>query len=374
MKLWNICAAIAACSLLAPAIALAQPKDWSSIKIATEGAYKPWNFTDASGKLIGFEVDLAEDLCKRVGQLTEGRFEIRCFAGGEIVPPLQVLDAVQNGTIECGHVLSANYIGKSPTYAFDAGLPFGLNARQQAAWLYEGGGLPLIRDFYKKTNVIPFPCGNVGTQMGGFYRKEINTVQDLQGLKIRIGGLGGVILRKLGAVPQQLPPSDIYSALERGTIDASEWIGPYDDAKLGLNKVAKFYYAPGWWEGSAGITAPVSLPAWQALPELFKVAFETAANEQMMLMLAKYDARNPDALRRMIGEGTQLRLFPRPVMDACYKASFEVFDELYYINAEPDKIPAGTASIEVPEPTQTKCTPDVLTSSAARTKCSGAFW
>jgi len=169
------------------------------------------------------------------------------------------------------------HIYGSPTYAFDAGLPFGLNARQQAAWLYEGGGLPLIRDFYKKTNVIPFPCGNVGTQMGGFYRKEINTVQDLQGLKIRIGGLGGVILRKLGAVPQQLPPSDIYSALERGTIDASEWIGPYDDAKLGLNKVAKFYYAPGWWEGSAGITAPVSLPAWQALPELFKVAFETAA-------------------------------------------------------------------------------------------------
>ena len=305
----------AGATLAAPAIAQTQP----AVR---------WRMATGWPKSLDTIHGSAEELCKRVGQLTEGRFEIRCFAGGEIVPPLQVLDAVQNGTIECGHVLSANYIGKNPTYAFDAGLPFGLNARQQAAWLYEGGGLSLIRDFYKKTNVIPFPCGNVGTQMGGFYHKEINNVQDLQGLKIRIGGLGGVILRKLGAMPQQLPPSDIYSALERGTIDASEWIGPYDDAKLGLNKVAKFYYAPGWWEGSAGITAPVSLPAWQALPEHFKIAFETACNEQMMLMLAKYDARNPDALRRMIGEGTQLRLFPRPVLDACYQANFETFDEL----------------------------------------------
>ncbi|MGY3617901.1 TRAP transporter substrate-binding protein [Bradyrhizobium sp. USDA 10063] len=302
-------------ALAAPAIAQTQP----TVR---------WRMATGWPKSLDTIHGSAEDLCRRVGQLTEGRFEIRCFAGGEVVPALQVLDAVQNGTIECGHILSANYIGKSPTYAFDAGLPFGLNARQQAAWLYEGGGLPLVRAFYKKSNVIPFPVGNVGTQMGGFYRKEINTVQDLQGLKIRIGGLGGTILRKLGAVPQQLPPSDIYSALERGTIDASEWIGPYDDAKLGLNKVAKFYYAPGWWEGSAGITAPVSLPAWEALPEPFRVAFETACNEQMMFMIAKYDARNPDALRRMIGEGTQLRLFPRAVLDACYKASFETFEEI----------------------------------------------
>lgn len=270
----------------------------------------------------------AEELCKRVGQLTEGKFEIRCFAGGEIVPALQVLDAVQSGTVECGHVLSANYIGKSPAYAFDAGLPFGLNARQQTAWLHEAGGLQLVRAFYRKTNVVPFPCGNVGAQMGGFYRKEINTLQDLHGLKIRIGGLGGVILSKLGAVPQQLPPSDIYSALERGTIDASEWIGPYDDEKLGLNKVAKFYYAPGWWEGSAGITAPVNLAAWDALPAPFKSAFETACNEQVLMMLAKYDARNPDALRRMLAQGTQLRFFSRPILEACYKASFETFEEL----------------------------------------------
>ncbi|WP_424135531.1 TRAP transporter substrate-binding protein [Roseomonas chloroacetimidivorans] len=287
-----------------------------------------WRMATAWPKSLDAMYGSAEALCRRVSEVTEGRFQIRCFAGGEIMPALQVLDGVQNGTVECGHILSPNYIGKSPAYAFDGGLPFGLNARQQAAWLFEAGGLELVRNLYRKVNVVPFPCGNVGTQMGGFYRKEIRTLEDLQGLKMRIGGLGGTILTKLGAVPQQLAASDIYASLERGTIDASEWIGPYDDEKLGLHKVAPYYYSPGWWEGSAGITAPVNLAAWEALPASFKLAFEMAATEQTLLMLARYDARNPDALRRLLGAGTQLRIFPRPILEAAYKASFETFEEI----------------------------------------------
>ncbi|SDB06436.1 TRAP transporter substrate-binding protein [Belnapia rosea] len=270
----------------------------------------------------------AVNLCKRVGQLTDGRFEIRCFAGGELMPALQVMDAVQAGTIECGHIMSSNFIGKNPAFAFDAGLPFGMNIRQQAAWLHDGGGLELMRALYRRSNLIPFPAGNSGAQMGGFFRKEIRTPEDLRGLKMRIPGLGGSVMAKLGAVPQQIPGSEVYAALERGTIDAAEWIGPYDDEKIGLHKVAPYYYAPGWWDTNATMSVQVSLPAWEALSPGFKAAFEVACNEQFMLMPTRYDARNPDALRRMLAQGVQLRIFPRAVMEACYKAAFETYEEI----------------------------------------------
>jgi TRAP-type mannitol/chloroaromatic compound transport system substrate-binding protein len=270
----------------------------------------------------------AEEMGRRVTQLSEKKFEIQSFAAGELIPALQVLDAVQSGTIECGHTLTSFYMGKNPAYAFDSGLAFGLNSRQQAAWMYYGGGLELIRDLFKKIGVYPIPCGNVGVQMGGFYRKEINTVEDLKGLKFRIGGLGGIILSKLGVVPQQIATADIYPSLERGTIDGAEWIGPYDDEKLGLHKVAQYYYTPGWWEGSAQVTLLVNLRAWEALSDTHKAMLEAACNEQTLLMMAKYDAKNPEALRRLVAAGVQLRAFPRPVMDAAYKATFETYDEL----------------------------------------------
>ncbi|WP_431282853.1 TRAP transporter substrate-binding protein [Humitalea sp. 24SJ18S-53] len=287
-----------------------------------------WRMATAWPRSLETIYGSAEAFCRRVGQITEGRFEIRAFPGGELMPALQTFDAVQNGSVECGHVLTSNFIGKSPALAFDGGLPFGLNARQQIAWLNEGGGMEPMRALFRKFNIVQHPVGNVGVQMGGFFRREINTVQDLSGLKMRIGGLGGRILAKFGAVPQQLPASDIYSALERGTIDAAEWIGPADDEKLGFHRIARYYYYPGWWEGSAQITALCSAPAWAALPDAFKAAFEVAANEQVMLMLARYDVANPPALRRMISQGVQLRPFPRPVMEAAYRASFEVFDEI----------------------------------------------
>jgi TRAP-type mannitol/chloroaromatic compound transport system substrate-binding protein len=287
-----------------------------------------WRLAASWPKSLDTLFGSVEDLCRRVSQLTEAKFEIQPFAGGEIVPPLQVMDATQNGAVECGHTLTAFYIGKNPAYAFDSGVAFGLNNRQQNAWLYYGGGLELLRELFRKNGMVQIPCGNVGVQMGGFYRKEINSVDDLKGLKFRIGGLGGTILARLGVVPQQIPTGDIYPSLERGTIDAAEWIGPYDDEKLGLYKVAKYYYYPGWWEGSAMVTLIINLQRYESLPQLYKDALDAACAEQNVMMMAKYDAKNPDALRRLVAAGVQLRQFPRPVLDACYKATFETFDEL----------------------------------------------
>jgi TRAP-type mannitol/chloroaromatic compound transport system substrate-binding protein len=297
-----------------------------------------WRLAASWPKSLDTVYGTVEAMCQRVSQLTEKKFEISAFAAGEIVPPLQVLDAVQNGTVECGHTLTAFYIGKNPAFAFDSGVAFGFNNRQQNAWMYYGGGLELMRELFMKSGVRPIPCGNVGVQMGGFYRKEINSVDDLKGLKFRIGGLGGTILAKLGVVPQQIPAGDIYSSLERGTIDAAEWIGPYDDEKLGLHKVAKFYYTPGWWEGSAQVTLLVNAKQYEALPELYRAALDTACAETNLLMMAKYDAKNPEALQRLIAAGVQLRQFPRPVMDACYKATFETYEELASKNADFKKI------------------------------------
>jgi TRAP-type mannitol/chloroaromatic compound transport system substrate-binding protein len=287
-----------------------------------------WRLTTSWPKSLDTIQGGVEQMCQRIGQLTDNKFQVQCFAAGEIVPPLQVWDAVQNGTVEAGHTLASFYIGKNTAAAFDAGLAFGLNTRQQQAWMNAGGGRELVNAMYKKYDLLSIPCGNVGVQMGGFYRKEINTVDDLKGLKFRIGGIGGLILSKLGVVPQQIAPGDIYSSLERGTIDAAEWIGPYDDEKLGLHKVARFYYYPGWWEGSAQNTLFVNLKQWEALPPAFQAALECACNETTVLMMAKYDAKNPEALRRLVAAGTQVKAFPRPVLDACYKATLEVNDEL----------------------------------------------
>jgi TRAP-type mannitol/chloroaromatic compound transport system substrate-binding protein len=280
----------------------------------------------------------AELFARRVGQITEGRFEIRSHAAGELVPPPQVFDAVQNGTVEVGHVLSSFFFGKNPAFAFDAGMPFGLNARQQFAWLFDGGGLELMREVFKPYNIIPVPAGNVGVQMGGWFRKEIKTVADLKGLKFRIGGFGGAILTKLGAVPQQIPTGEIYGALEKGVIDGAEWIGPYDDEKLGLHKVAKYYYTPGWWEGSAQVTLLINLKAWESLSQANRDAIDCAAGEQCTRLMAKYDAKNPEALRRLVAGGAQLRQFPKAVMDACYKATLEVCDEYAAKSADFKKV------------------------------------
>ena len=270
----------------------------------------------------------ADQLGKRVTAISGGQFDLRAFPAGEIAPPGQILDAVSMGTVECGHVLSSFFTGKNPAFAFDAGLAFGLNTRQQNAWMYHGGGLEAMRSVFAKYNVVPIPCGNVGVQMGGWYRKEIKSVEDLKGLKFRVGGFAGRVLERLGVVPQNIPGGEIYPALEKGTIDAAEWVGPYDDLKLGFYKVAKNYYYPGFWEGGPQLSIYLNAKTWEALPADLKAIVEAAASHAHVDMQARYDALNPQALRKLIAEGTRVAALPRDVLQASFKAAHEVYAEV----------------------------------------------
>ncbi|MDJ0797231.1 MAG: TRAP transporter substrate-binding protein [Calothrix sp. MO_167.B12] len=269
-----------------------------------------------------------EDIAKRVKEMTGGRFTIKPYAGGELTPALQVLDAVRQGKVQCGHTASYYYIGKSPALAFATSVPFGLSAQQQNAWLYHGGGLELIQKLYgEKFNIINFPAGNTGTQMGGWFKREINSVGDLRGLKMRIPGLGGQVMSRLGVNVQVLPASDIYLSLERGAIDAAEWVGPYDDQKLGLNRAAPFYYYPGWWEGGPTLDALVNRQAWEKLPKEYQEIFKAAAYEANINMLSKYDALNSEALAKIVAGGTKLTAYSQDIMRAGQKATLEIFAE-----------------------------------------------
>jgi len=270
----------------------------------------------------------AELVAKRVGEITEGKFQIRPFAAGEIVPGLQVLDAVQAGTVELGHTAPYYYFGKDPAFTFGTAVCFGGNARQQAAWWLFGGGREAMAPLYKDYGIVAMMAGNTNCQMGGWWRKEIKSVADMKGVKMRIGGFAGLTLQKLGVVPTQLAAPDIYPALEKGTLDAAEWVGPYDDEKLGFNKVAKYYYYPGFWEGGPMLHVMVNEKKWAELSKPFQAALETACHEAVVWMEAKYDALNPPALRRLVAAGTQLRPFPRSVLEAAEKASYEIYEEM----------------------------------------------
>ena len=287
-----------------------------------------WRLASSFPKSLDTIFGASEILSRRVAESTEGRFQLRVFAAGELVPALQVLDAVQNGTVECGHTAPYYYIGKDPAFAFATALPFGLNARQQNAWMYYGGGAEAVADLFKDYGCIQFPAGNTGAQMGGWFRNEIRSVEDLKGLKFRIGGLGGEVLAKLGVVAQQIAGGDIYPALERGAIDAAEWVGPYDDEKLGFHKVARNYYYPGWWEGGPQLSVVVNLKKWAELPKPYQSAFEAGCAEANIHMLARYDAKNPAALRRLVAGGARLRTFPRPVMEAARNVANQLYAEL----------------------------------------------
>jgi TRAP-type mannitol/chloroaromatic compound transport system substrate-binding protein len=291
-----------------------------------------WRCASSYPKSLDTIYGAAELIGRRVAEATDGRFQIRIFAAGELVPGLAVLDAVQNGTVECGHTASYYYVGKDPTFALDCAIPFGLTSRQQNAWLYEGGGLSLLRAFFARYNVVNVPAGNTGAQMGGWFRKEIASVGDLAGLKFRIGGFAGQVLQRLGVVPQQIAGGDIYPALEKGTIDAAEWVGPYDDEKLGFYKVAPYYYYPGFWEAGPTLSLLVGKPHWDGLPPAYRAALEAACAEANLIMQARYDAQNPAALRRLVAGGALLRPFPKPVMAAAWDAAQASYDELVATN------------------------------------------
>jgi TRAP-type mannitol/chloroaromatic compound transport system substrate-binding protein len=287
-----------------------------------------WRLASSFPKSLDTIYGAGEDFAQRVAALTDNRFQIGVFAAGEIVPALQVVDAVQNATVECGHTAGYYYVDKDPTFAFDTAVPFGLNTRQHNAWVYYGGGLELMRAFYKDYNMTSFLVSQTGGQMGGWWRKEIRTPEDLKGVKMRIGGLAGQVLGRLGVEPQQLAGGDIYPALEKGTIDAAEWVGPYDDRKLGLNKVAPYYYYPGWWEGGAALSLYVGLKAYEALPASYKEAIAVAAGDVTSRSVARYDAQNPKALRDLVASGTKFLPFTQPVMDACFHAANDLYAEI----------------------------------------------
>lgn len=269
----------------------------------------------------------AETVAKRVAAMTDGKFTIDTYQAGEIVPALQVLDAVQDGTIECGHTASYYYIGKNPALAFGTTVPFGLTAQQQNAWLYHGGGLEAMQKLYADFNIINFPAGNTGAQMGGWFNQEIQSLSDLNGLKMRIPGLGGKVMSRLGVNVQNIGGGEVYLALERGAIDAAEWVGPYDDQKLGLHEAADFYYYPGWWEPGAMLEAQVNRSAWDQLPTEYQEIFKTATMEANLNMLAKYDALNGAALEELQQKGAKLRAYSPEIMQAAQKAAFEIYEE-----------------------------------------------
>jgi TRAP-type mannitol/chloroaromatic compound transport system substrate-binding protein len=291
-----------------------------------------WRLTSSFPKTLDALFGASEVFAKAVAEATDNRFHIQVFAAGEVLPGLQAADAVSTGAVEMCHSASYYYVGKDPTFAFGTAVPFGLNSRMHNAWQYFGGGIELMNEFYKRYNFYGIPAGNTGAQMGGWFRKEIKDPADFNGLRFRIGGYAGRVLQKLGAVPQQIAGADIYQALEKGTIDAAEWVGPYDDEKLGLYKVAPFYYYPGWWVGGAMLHNFINLDKWNGLSATYKSILRTASDMSSLWMQAKYDAANPAALKRLVGAGAQLKPFPPVVMEACLKASLELYSEVCATN------------------------------------------
>lgn len=286
-----------------------------------------WRLASSFPKSLDTIYGGAEVLSRRLAAITGDKFQITAHAAGEIVPAFGVVDALQSGSIECSHTASYYFVGKNKAFGFETTLPFGLNQRQQNAWMYYGGGMPLVREFMRGFDIVNFPGGNTGVQMGGWFRKEVKTLADLKGLKMRIPGIGGEVMARLGAVPQNLPGGDIYPALEKGTIDAAEWVGPYDDEKLGFFKIAPHYYYPGWWESNSMYSFYVNAKAWESLPKDYQAAFEAAAAEANLDMMAEYDSKNPVALRRLVGAGVKLHAYPVELLRAAQEAAFDLYAE-----------------------------------------------
>ncbi|MEW9805499.1 TRAP transporter substrate-binding protein [Mesorhizobium marinum] len=318
-------AAAATATLAAPAIAQSNPK-------------VTWRLTSSFPKSLDTIYGGAEVFSKMVSEATDGNFTVQVFAAGEIVPGLQAADAAAAGTVEACHTVSYYYWGKDPTWALGAAVPFALNARGMNAWAYHGGGIEMFNEFLAAQGLVGYPGGNTGVQMGGWFRKEINTVADMQGLKMRIGGFAGKVVEKLGVVPQQIAGGDIYPALEKGTIDAAEWVGPYDDEKLGFQKVAPYYYYPGWWEGGPTVHLMFNKGQFDALPPAYQSLVRTAAQATDANMLQKYDYLNPTAIRNLVANGAQLRPFSTEILSACFDKANEVYAEMTASNANFKKI------------------------------------
>jgi TRAP-type mannitol/chloroaromatic compound transport system substrate-binding protein len=297
-----------------------------------------WRLASSFPKSLDTIFGAADIFAAKVKAMSGGKFEISVHAAGELMPAFGVVDGVQQGSVEAAHTAPYYFFGKDECFALGCAIPFGLNSRQMTAWMYDGNGMKLMREFYAKYNIVNFPGGNTGAQMGGWFRKEIKSLKDIKGMKMRIGGFGGKVLERIGGVPQNIPGGDIYPALEKGTIDAAEWVGPYDDKKLGFNKVAPFYYYPGWWEGGPQLDFFINNKAFEALSAENKAIVESAAAYAHTFMQAKYDVLNPGALRELVGLKTKLRAYPTDVMNAAFKEAMALYDELSAKNESWKKI------------------------------------
>ncbi|HEY7551900.1 MAG TPA: TRAP transporter substrate-binding protein DctP [Hyphomicrobiaceae bacterium] len=320
-------AAGTAAGVAAPAVAQSSPR-------------LKWRLATSWPKSLDTLYGGAERFAEYLADATDNKFRIECFPAGAIqgVPGLQVTEAVSAGTVELCHTAPYYMAGKDPTFALACAVPFGLNGRMQSAWWREGGGEQLINAFYERYNIFGLLAGNTMAQMGGWFRREIVTADDFKGLRMRIGGFAGSVMAKLGVVPQQLPGGEILAAFEKGAIDAAEWVGPYDDEKLGLYKAAKYYYYPGWWEGGAMLHIQVNRAKWNDLPQTYQAIMGAAATEAGAFIVGRYDAQNPQALKRLVAAGTQVRPFSEATMDVCFRAAHDLYAEISGKNEDFKKI------------------------------------
>ena len=286
-----------------------------------------WRMATSWPKSLDILFGGAERICSQVTAMTNGKFTITPYAAGEIAKGFGVLDAVAQGDVECGHSASYYYFDKNPALAFGTNIPFGLTAEQQNAWLYYGGGQELINRLYADFGIISFAAGNTGVQMGGWFRRKINRVEDLQGLKMRIPGLGSEVMSRLGVEVQILPVDQIVAALIDGKIDAVEWNNPYDDEIIGLHEAAPYYYYPGWWEPGATYELQVNLAQWNQLPREYQEVLQVAATNANITMLAEYNAKNGKVLQRLNHSGTNFIPFSQEILDAAYQKTIAILED-----------------------------------------------
>ena len=284
----------------------------------------------------------AARLADNIGAMSNGRLTVKVFGSGELVPAFQVFDAVSSGTAEMGHSAAYYWRGKVPVFAVFGTVPFGMTAQETNSWLQYGGGLELWREAYAPFNLIPFAAGNSGVQMGGWFNREINSLEDVQGLKMRIPGLGGDVFQRAGGVAVQLPGSELFTSLQTGVIDATEWVGPYNDLAFGLHDIATYYYYPGWQEPNAVLELMVNKDAFEALPADLQKIVEVAAGAANQDMLNEYTARNMASLRTMVDEhGVQIRRFPDDVLNVYQTHAAAVLDELAEVDELSGRIVAS---------------------------------
>lgn len=280
-----------------------------------------------------------ENLAERVAAASDGRLNIKVYGGGELVPPFEAFDAVSRGAVEMGHDASYYHKGKVAAAQFFTSIPFGMNAAELSGWLHYGGGLELWRELYAPFNIVPFPCGNTGVQMGGWFNKEINTVDDLKGLKMRIPGLGGEVLKRAGGTPITMPGAEIFTSLQTGAIDATEWVGAYNDIAFGLHKAADYYYYPGWQEPGAGLELLVNADAWASLPADLQSIVELACQAITTDMMAEYTHGNALALRQLQDNPEiDVRPFPDDVLQLLKQHTLDIVSEQSAADADWKKI------------------------------------